>query len=363
MMRRMRFALALLLAAGCKQQTIAVQPSDPKSDYGHSALNAATDKFVAAGRTPDAFRALAQTVTTLRPAMDAAVALEAERKLVVLAFDPVVALKGQPISAQVQALALTVWPTLLAPPIEADAILQIHDPKAALYSPKPGEAASEYLERLCGDPLKLDCKRVVPEFQGAVVDAIALRRATERVRNAVTDCLECSGAGADPGWQRAIDGWEVLDRAAASWIVDIERQADPDNWPLAGGAADEDPELPEAELSPRGDLVINGHSYGPNAQRIAVLNELRGTGDVIELHMHPGTTLAQARGVLIDARKAGCTHVAVIAREPVYPWHRKAYWIADGNGLRANLRPTDSLQLLVHAVDEVAGPGTVARVD
>jgi hypothetical protein len=67
--------------------------------------------------------------------------------------------------------------------------------------------------------------------------------------------------------------------------------------------------------------------------------------------------------VLADARKAGAQRVAVIAREPVYPYRRRVYWVADGSGLRANLRGTDSLQLLLHAVDEVAGPGTVARVD
>src|SRR6266550_4607962 len=126
--------------------------------------------------------------------------------------------------------------------------------------------------------------------------------------------------------------------------------------PIAGSAAEDDPGLPEAELSPRGDVLVGGHSYGPNQQRIDVLRELRDKGDVIALHLHPDTTLAQARGVLIDARKAGIPRVAVIAREPVYPWRRRAYWIADGFGLRANLRPTDSLQLLLHAIDEVAGP-------
>ena len=67
--------------------------------------------------------------------------------------------------------------------------------------------------------------------------------------------------------------------------------------------------------------------------------------------------------MLADARKSGAQRVAVVAREPVYPYRRRVYWVADGSGLRANLRPTDSLQLLLHAVDEVAGPGTVARVD
>ena len=113
----------------------------------------------------------------------------------------------------------------------------------------------------------------------------------------------------------------------------------------------------------RGDVLVGGHAYGPNQLRIDVLRELRGHSDVIELHLHPDTTLAQAKGVLLDARKAGISRVAVVAREPVYPYRRRAYWIATGFGLRANLRPTDSLQLLLHAIDEVAGPGTVARVD
>ncbi len=121
--------------------------------------------------------------------------------------------------------------------------------------------------------------------------------------------------------------------------------------------------MPEAELSKLGEMVIGGHSYGPNQERLDVLRELRGPGTVIALHVHPETSLAELRAVLTDARKAGCTRVAVIAREPVYPWHRKAYWVAVGSGLRANLRATDSVQLLLHAIDEVAGPGTVARVD
>jgi hypothetical protein len=249
---------------------------------------------------------------------------------------------------------------LIAPPLEADALLFVRDPKAAELPPKPGEDSAQYFQRLCGGPLSADCKRIVPELQPNVISALAIQRATERVRNAVGECLMCSS---EPGWHQAVESWEALDRAANTWINDVVRHADPDNWPIAGAAAEDDPGLPEAELSPRGDILIGGHSYGPNQQRIDVLRELRGKGEVIALHVHPDTTLAQARGVLIDARKAGIPRVAVIAREGVYPWRRKAYWIADGFGLRAHLRPTDSLQLLVHSVDEVAGPGTVARVD
>jgi len=358
----MRFALLLLVAA-CGQSDVKVLQTDPSSDYGRTALLQAIDRFVTTGKSPAAYGELAKTVTSLRPGMDKAVADEAELRMLVLALPPVQSVHDQPIEARVSALALTVWPTLLAPRIEADALLQVRDPKAADIVPKPGEDPQSYLVRLCGGPLNGNCKRVVPEMQGPVVEAIAFRNATERVRNAITECLSCSGEHADPGWKQAIATWEELDRTTADHISDVVRRAEPDNWPVAGNAADDDPGLPEAEITSRGDIKVGDHAYGPNAQRVAVMRELRGNGDAIALHVQPDTRLQEVRPLLVDARRAGCARVAVIAREGVYPWRRKAYWVADGSGMRANLRPTDSLQLLLHAIDEVAGPGTVARVD
>ena len=358
-------ALGLVLAAcnaACNRDVIAVEPQS-KADYNHAKLLAAVDAFIAAKRTPVAYAQLAAQVAALRPGMDATVAAEAERRLVVLALPPVVGLQDRPMTEQVAALALTVWPTLLAPPIEADVLLRVRDPKAVEIPPKPGEDPDGYILRLCQHPLATDCKHAVPELQGNIVAALAIRRATERARIAVSDCLECSSESADPGWRQAVASWEGLDRATAETITGIEAKAAPDNWPVAGAASDDDPQLPEAELTLRGDIVVDGHGYGPNRQRIEVLRELRGTGDVIALHFHPDQTLAQVRAVLVDARKAGVARVAVIARESAYPYRRRAYWVADGTGLRANLRSTDSLQLLLHAIDEVAGPGTIARVD
>jgi hypothetical protein len=330
------------------------------ADYNHAAFLKAVDGFVASGRTPAAYGLLAATVRGLRPGMDKAVADETELKMVVLALGPVQSIADKPMADQVDALALTVWPTLLAPRIEADALLEVRDSKAAQLAPLNGEDPHGYIERLCGGVLAGDCKHIVPEQQGDVVYALVVHRATERVRNAVSDCMTCS---TEAGWHDAVVGWETLDREANTWITDITRRAAPDNWPIAGAAADDDPGLPEAEFTSRGELLYGGHSYGPNAQRIAVLRDLRGTDTVVALHIHPEMTLEQTRAILVDARKAGCARVAIIAREGVYPWRRKIYWVADGTGMRANLRPTDSLQLLLHAVDEVAGPGTVARID
>jgi len=358
----MKLAALVLVLAACDQDVIAVKPT-PQDDYNHAKLVAAVDTFIAAQRTPAAYGELAKKVTAMRPGMDATVAAEAERRMVVLALAPETSVKEATMPQQIDALALTVWPTLLAPPIEADQLMRVPDPKTAQIPAKPGEDPNGYILRLCQGPLVTECKHAVPELQGAIVAALAIRRATERARIAISECLECSSESADPGWKNAVTGWEQLDRVAADSITDVEAAADPDNWPIAGAASDDDPQLPEAELTLRGDIVVNGHAYGPNQQRIDVLKDLRGKSDVIALHFHPDQTLAQVRAVLVDARKAGAQRVAVVAREAVYPYRRRVYWVADGSGLRANLRGTDSLQLLLHAVDEVAGPGTVARVD
>jgi hypothetical protein len=353
-----RGILLLCAVAACGQEKIEVRQGET-ADYHHGALLVAVDKYVAGGRTPEAYAELSQTAFDLRSGMDRSVAKEAELKLMVLALAPVQSVYARPMADQVDALALTVWPTLIAPMLEADGLLVKRDPTAGALMPKPGEDPHAYILRLCGGPLASDCKQVVPELQGGVIAAIATRRATERVRNAVSDCVMC---GADPGWHEAVRAWEALDRMANSTLNEVERRADPDNWPIAGSAAELDPRLPEAELNETGEVVIGGQRYAAG-QRVPALRDLRGDSSTIALHLRPEMSLAQVRALLGDVRKSGATRVAVVARAPQYPWDRKVYWIADGTGTQTGLRPTDSLQLLLHAVDAVAGPGTIARVD
>lgn len=353
-----RGILFLAALAACGQDRIEVRQGE-SADYNHASLLSSVDKYVATGRTPQAYGELSARVFDLRSGMDRAVAKEAELKLMVLALAPVQSVHAKPMTEQIDALALTVWPTLLAPVLEADALVVKRDPRSAVLMPKPGEDAGTYLRRLCGGPLASDCKQVVPEQQGLVVAAIATRRATERVRNAVSDCVMC---GADPGWHEAVRAWEALDRMANSTLNETERKADPDNWPVAGAAAELEPKLPEAQINDTGEVVIGGQRYGA-AQRVAALKDLLGDSPSLALHLRPEMSLAQVRALLGDVKKAGATRVAVVARLPQYPWERKVYWIADGAGTQTGLRPTDSLQLLLHAVDAVASPGTIARVD
>lgn len=368
MKSRLALLAGLLLAcagalAACDREQIQVNRNPDQADYNHGALRAAVSAFVTADRTPEAYADLSRAVLALRPGMDRAVAEEAELKLVVLALAPIQSVSASPMAEQVDRLALTVWPTLLAPEIEADAIAVKRDARSSELFPKPGEAAADYLRRLCGGPLAGDCKQVVPEYQGHVIAALAARRGTERARNAVAGCVMCP---AEPGWHEAVRAWEALDRMANGWIHEIQLKAAPANWPIAGSSSEPHPGLPEAEVTATGEIAIAGQRYGATT-RIDALRELRllhgGDGRGIALHLRPELTLAQVRAILADTRKSGAKRIAVVARAPQYPWDRRIYWVAEGTGIDTDLRPTDSLQLLLHTMDHVAGPGAVARVD
>lgn len=355
--------LVTLLLAACGQDRAALPAIQDSTDYNHQELLAAVDEFVASGRTPEAYRELSTKVLALRPGMDKTVAQEAERKLVVLALHPVQAVQAKPHAEQVEALALTVWPTLISDPIIADAVLLKRDPKPMLL-PRPDEDAIAYLQRLCGGPLAGECKQIVPEHQGEIVGAYATRRAMERARNAVSDCMTCD---ADPGWRDAVRVWESLDRLASGRVHEIERRAHPDNWPIAGAASMPSTELAEvaareAQINAVGEVVIGGQRY-TGAARVDALRDLRAGAEAIALHLRPELSLAQVKGILADARKSGAKKIAVVARAPEYPWERRLYWLSETGSTRVGLRPTDSLQLLLHTLDHVAGPGAVARVD
>ena len=119
----LRFPLVLALLAACERPQVEVNtgPAD-STEYNRKALTAAVDEYVANGRTTQAFGELAQTVLKLRPGMDRTVAEEAELKLVVLALAPVKSVQAKTMAEQVDALALTVWPTLLSPVLPVDVV-------------------------------------------------------------------------------------------------------------------------------------------------------------------------------------------------------------------------------------------------
>ena len=255
----MRLVGLSLLGAlvACQQESVEVRGA-ATNDYNYGALKKTIDKFVDAKRTPPAYQEMWQTVLKLRPGMDKATAQQAELSLVVLSLAPIQAVKDRPMAEQIETLALTVWPILLAEKIEADEIIRKRDPKHDEILPTKDETAGAYIQRLCGKQLAADCKQIVPELQGSIISALATRKGTERARNAVAECMLCT---AEPGWKKAVTEWETLDHAVNEWIFETERRADPANWPIAGAASQPDPGLPEAEVVSTGEIVIGGQRY------------------------------------------------------------------------------------------------------
>jgi len=345
--------IALAVLVGCGDDPIQIHHGDGEADYNRAELMVAVDGFVKAGRTVEAYGALATEVKRLRPGMDATVAEIAELQLVVLAAGPVEAMSGRPPNEQVDKLALTVWAVALAPAIHVLAPDGWRDPREALVAAREGETPAAYVERLCGGTLAFDCQHVVPEWHGPVVGAEAISHLTARARTAVANCEEC----ADPAWRGAVAKWEALDRTSLVERRIAETAGSPTRWPVAGPGSEPWPSIPAPllELEVDGDWTVGGDPIEP-ARRPAVLGELRAQGgDVLGVHALPGARVDALDAVLAVAAGAGFHDVAVEARGETFPWPRRAYLL---RAARAQKRraPADTVQVFLRGRDAAEPP-------
>jgi hypothetical protein len=292
---------------------------------------------------------LAAEVEALRPGMDESVAQETERRLLVLALDPVEVVADRPLAEQVNALALTVWPLALRPPLDDPPPTGLLAQRTLALAVRDGETPDSYLTRLCGDVLAAQCKFAVPEMQGAIVRALAVRRFNERTRLAIQGCATCAS---EVTWINAIVRWEGLDSVATASADHDLRQARPERWPMAGPAAIPWPaDLPLVEIEDDGDAVFDGAVLSP-AERVAVLRRLRDGSD-LGVHMPAAARADQFEGVLADAARAGYRAVILQVRETEYPWTIRGYRFAAARRRRPGSpwRPADTVQVVLRAVD------------
>lgn len=303
-------AAALALAAcSCSTDRVDVAPT-PEMDSNRGAVLSAVAELRRAGHNPAAFRNYGDRILILRPGMDQTIAEEAE--LLTVTEAQVVMKRAVDEGVSPDVLALAVWPFGLAPHIAADVPGRPTRDDWRPWMPLPEESPAVYLERLCGGVLALECRDIVPEGQAAIVHAIAIERFTERTRRAVATCLTCS----EPHWPAAIAGWEALDREANATVAATRRRYAPSRWPVAGEAAVDLPDqLPVIELG-----------ADARAERV--------------------------RYALDDARKSGNARIALVAREPDYPYRRRAYLMSTAAGLP--VRPGEPVQVLVLALDAAA---------
>jgi hypothetical protein len=358
----MRAAAAAIafLAAACGSDPVSVRDTDTGADYNQAELTDALAAYAAAGRTPEAFGALVVAVDALRTGMDDAVSDEAELKLTTQALLPVEAFVTKPAEERTKRLATTIYAFALRRPITAARPEIPADPVDAELRPREGEDGEAYLLRVCAGPLSGDCKHVVPELQGVVIGDLAIQKLTTRARNAMANCATCPN---DPAWADMIRRWEALDRDQASTRIRDEQRGAPGNWPAAGPAAGPWPDVPSILLEVDGDLILDGRPVPP-AERKGELQMMFAERAAIGLELPPATLVSGLASVIADARAGGVTEVVIAARDPAYPWTLRGYRIAAaGQGRKVFVRKTDTVQVLLRAIDADVDPGVRVRID
>lgn len=322
-------ALAISLAAGCERNQIEVTPAS--ANEGREALIEAVTAFSSGDRSPSAYREMALTIERLLPTLNAQVEAEAERHLVFLALDPLSNHSDKSYQEQLEALALTVWPTAL----EA--------------SPTPEEDAWEYTQRLCAKHLAPDCKQIVPEYRAQVLSQVVWSRLKERARDALMSCDACED---DPQFANLVDRYEERERALFAEAGEATHRAHPKHWPIAGDHANPWQEAPLVTMNGDGVASLAGEKLAAGTWSTAFA-EGRGDADTLGVWMPPSSTVGRLRLLAGDARKAGYAKLRLQVRAPEYPYELMAYdlELKPRQRVAGSLRDQDSIQLFVSDLD------------
>jgi hypothetical protein len=330
------FLLLLVVATGCEQDEVVVRSEQGNSSYGRKDLLDAVDRFARSERSPQRFRDLALTIRTLSPRFDRSMASEAERNLVMMALGPLRTRFQEPLDAQLDALATTVWPTALG------------------IDPTPGEAPAAYAERICREALALECKQVVPEHRALVLSALVWTRLAERARDIVQTCKACRES---EGFREAVRDYERFAREISMRKRNAEDEARPGRWPHAGDRAVPWPNgMPVVVVRPEGQATLDGQPIAPGAWP-SELGQARKRSGVLGIHMAPSARVRDLRAILADAAQAGFGLVALQARATEYPYALVEYRVATGRKRDSRLvrvRDVDTIQVLVQALDALA---------
>ncbi len=329
---RWLLVLGLAFVAGCQQRAIDVVSNEPDrtGDYGRHSLRASVQKFRSAPRSPEAFRALAVEIDRLRPAFNQDAADEAERNLVFLALGPMAAQLEKPFEEQMNALALTVWPTALH------------------VVPKQGETARSYLERACAGSLASECKYVVPEYWSLVLTARVWRRMKNRAREAYNECRPCKQ---DPTYAALLEEYDQHDSRLTRLASDEKGRVERDAWPQAGDNAAEWSAAPVLDLVTDPPRFMGEPIDGNWRERVRASRRGNGKDTTLAVHLKPRTEVRHLRAVLQAAGAAGYRTVALQARGSDFPYPMREYRLSIRGGRTVDVRDVDTIQYLVRTLD------------
>ena len=329
------------MVAACGQDEVTIrQVSD---DSGRMEMMAALEKLAAEPGSAQRYGEFSAEMVRLRPRFNSEVWKEADRSLVLLALAPMEVAGALPPAAQLEALALTVWPTAFA------------------VAPLAGESPHDYVARLCSGALAHDCKYVVPEYWPLLVGALAWRRLKERSRQVVADC-DCDDEG---GFASLVARYEKRDGELDKELAQLGSEVKASAWPVAGDNARPWSSPPLLERRRGGQLLLEGVEIDP-AECAPKLRDLKGTSALVGVHLHPQDKVGTLRSVLADATAAGFTEAALQVRSADFPFASREYRLALDRRKAARLvkaRNADTIQILVRVLDAgCADPSTQLRL-
>lgn len=325
-----------MCAFGCGHDPVEVldKNRDP-SDYGHTALVEAANALSADPASPQAYRIFREKVESLRNKFSQSVSAEAERYLVFLALGPLDAVADEPRAQQLDALAVTVWPT------------------AFEVTPRADETPRDYLLRVCGSDLALACKQVVPDYWPVMLGSMVWTRLKERAYVAYRTCGACKG---DPGYAEALAKYDKRQTEWSELSGKAKEAARPKSWPAAGEHAAPWSGAPLYSRDLDGNFSLDGVELAAGKVREA-LADARGDRDAMGIYMHPREEVRALRAMLEDVASAGYKEAALLALDPEYPYGKKEYRLAVGRKARGPLvhaRNSDTIQVLVQGLDIAA---------
>ncbi len=319
------------LSAACTGQKIEMveeQPDD--NDHGHAALLAAVEAHTAKPASPVAFREFVVQIDEIRPRFNEEIADFAALYLAFLALPVMESLVDMPREQQLDALALTVFPTAFG------------------LDPKPGETSHDYLLRLCGVEQPLECKEYVPEGWPVVLSAKVRRKLKFRAQEALYSCSICGNVET---YTEILERFSKKVAAEDAFAALNEAESLPSAWAIAGGAAAAWSGAPVFAIDGDGDAVFEGEEL-PTGSWHRPLKQRRNGRAVLGVHLRPDDRVRTLETIAKDATRAGYSELALQVRVHGFPYALSEYRIGlRGRGKRIDVRSVDTIQILARALD------------
>jgi hypothetical protein len=181
-----------------------------------------------------------------------------------------------------------------------------------------------------------------------MLNDLVWQRFKERARKTYSVCEPCQK---DPSYKVILQRYQEHHNEVAIAAARVKPRAHPRQWPYSGSKAKDWPqEVALLEFLGDGTVVLAGETVDSSWR--GVVRERRNGAATLGLHMRPTEDVRQLRAILGDLKRAGYKRVALQVRRPKLPYKTETYFLElDRKPIKVSVRPEDSIQVLVQALD------------